>query len=145
MLTFPWKYKKLKQIKGSWNAWDIFTGLDPRLLHVTKWCPHQRNHSLILRRSSSFVTLLWRECVNKATNDLDCLRIRLKKSRQTLLSTFFKGQHELKTLNARKQHLPVMCRQQAWMTKTLTLKPSSQLIQRHPLVKKHPIAWRATW
>ena len=37
------KYKKLKQIKGSWNAWDIFTGLDPRLLHVPKWCPHQRN------------------------------------------------------------------------------------------------------
>lgn len=28
---------------------------------------------------------------------------------------------------------------------SLTLKPSSQLIQRHPLVKKHPIAWRATW
>ena len=29
MLTFRWKYKKLKQIEGSWNAWDIFTGLDP--------------------------------------------------------------------------------------------------------------------
>ena len=28
MLTFRWKYKKLKQIEGSWNAWDIFTGLD---------------------------------------------------------------------------------------------------------------------
>ena len=26
-----------------------------------------------------------------------------------------------------------------------TLYPSSQLIQRHPLVKKHPTAWRATW
>ena len=39
MLTFRWKYKKLKQIeviKGLWNAWDIFTGLDPRLLHVPK-------------------------------------------------------------------------------------------------------------
>ena len=39
MLTFRWKYKKLKQIeviKGSWNAWDIFTGLDPRLSHVPK-------------------------------------------------------------------------------------------------------------
>ena len=34
MLTFQWKYKKLKQIeviKGSLNAWDIFTRLDPRL------------------------------------------------------------------------------------------------------------------
>ena len=31
VLTFRWKYKKLKQIEGSWNAWDIFTGLDPRL------------------------------------------------------------------------------------------------------------------
>ena len=39
MLTFRWNYKKVKQIKvveGSWNAWDIFTGLDPRLLHVLK-------------------------------------------------------------------------------------------------------------
>ena len=39
MLTFRWKYKKLKQIEvieGSWNAWDIFTGLDPRLSHVPK-------------------------------------------------------------------------------------------------------------
>ena len=27
MLTFWWQYKKLKQIEGSWNAWDIFTGL----------------------------------------------------------------------------------------------------------------------
>ena len=27
MLTFQWKYKELKQIEGSWNAWDIFTGL----------------------------------------------------------------------------------------------------------------------
>ena len=37
MLTFWWKYKKLKQIEvieGSWNAWDIFTGLDPRLSFV---------------------------------------------------------------------------------------------------------------
>ena len=25
MLTFRWKYEKLKQIEGSWNAWDIFT------------------------------------------------------------------------------------------------------------------------
>ena len=24
----------LKQIEGSWNAWDIFTELDPRLSHV---------------------------------------------------------------------------------------------------------------
>ena len=31
MLTFRWKYKKLKQIEGSWNAWDIFTGL-----HMTR-------------------------------------------------------------------------------------------------------------
>ena len=40
MLTFQWKYKKLKQIEvieGSWNTWDIFTGLDPRLSHVPKW------------------------------------------------------------------------------------------------------------
>ena len=37
MLTFWWKYKKLKQIEGSWNAWDIFTGPDPRLSHVLKW------------------------------------------------------------------------------------------------------------
>ena len=41
MLTFWWKYKKLKQIeviKGSWNAWDIFTGLQcrPRLPHEPK-------------------------------------------------------------------------------------------------------------
>ena len=40
MLTFRWKSdKKLKQIEvieGSWNAWDIFTGLDPRLSHVPK-------------------------------------------------------------------------------------------------------------
>ena len=27
----------------------------------------------------------------------------------------------------------------------LTLNPSSQLIQRHPLVRKHPTAWRAMW
>ena len=27
MLTFQWKNKTLKQIEGSWNAWDIFTGL----------------------------------------------------------------------------------------------------------------------
>ena len=27
MLTFRWKYKKLKQIEGSWNAWHIVTGL----------------------------------------------------------------------------------------------------------------------
>ena len=26
------KYKKLKQIEGSWNARDIFTELDPRLM-----------------------------------------------------------------------------------------------------------------
>ena len=42
MLTFPWKSKKLKQIdviEGSGNAWDIFTGLDPRLSHVPKWRP----------------------------------------------------------------------------------------------------------
>ena len=47
MLTFQWKsewkYKKLKQIEGSWNVWDIFTGLDPKLLHVPKWRSRQRN------------------------------------------------------------------------------------------------------
>ena len=26
----------LKQIEGSWNTWDIFTGLDARLSHVPK-------------------------------------------------------------------------------------------------------------
>ena len=31
MLTFRWKYKRLKQIEGLWNPWDIFRGLDPRL------------------------------------------------------------------------------------------------------------------
>jgi len=39
VLTFRWKYKKLKQIdmiESSCNAWDIFTGLDPRLSHVPK-------------------------------------------------------------------------------------------------------------
>ena len=39
MLNFRRKYKKLKQIEvieGSWNAWDIFTELDPRLSHVPK-------------------------------------------------------------------------------------------------------------
>ena len=51
----------LKQIEGSWNAWDIFTGLDPRLSHVPKSLPYQRNIAE--------------------------------------LSAFFKGQHELKTLN----------------------------------------------
>ena len=39
MLTFRWKYKKLKQTEGSWSALDIFTGQDPRLLHVQKWHP----------------------------------------------------------------------------------------------------------
>ena len=33
---------KLTQLEGLWNAWDIFTGLDPRLLHVPKWRLHQR-------------------------------------------------------------------------------------------------------
>ena len=46
MLTFRWKYKKLKQIEGSWNAWDIFIGLDPRLSHVPKWRPRQRNRGI---------------------------------------------------------------------------------------------------
>ena len=36
MLTFQWKFKMLKQIEGSWNAWDIFAELEPRLLHVPK-------------------------------------------------------------------------------------------------------------
>ena len=36
VLTFWWKYKKLKQIEGSWNAWDIFAELEPRLSHVPK-------------------------------------------------------------------------------------------------------------
>ena len=45
MLTFQWKYKKLKQIEGPWNPWDIFTGLDPTLLHVPKWRPRQRNEA----------------------------------------------------------------------------------------------------
>ena len=39
MLTFRWKCR----IQGSWNTWDIFTGLDPRLSHVPKWRPRQRN------------------------------------------------------------------------------------------------------
>ena len=32
MLSFQWKYKKLRQIEGSWKrpgGTDIFTGLDP--------------------------------------------------------------------------------------------------------------------
>ena len=32
VLTFRWKYEKLKQTRESWNAWDIFTGQDSRLL-----------------------------------------------------------------------------------------------------------------
>ena len=66
VLTFQWKYIKLKQIewdRRSWNAWDIFTGLDPRLSHLLKWLLRQR------------------------------------KPRQTLLSTFFQKDNELKTLN----------------------------------------------
>ena len=31
-----------KLIEGLWNAWDIFTGLDPRYSHLPKWHPHQR-------------------------------------------------------------------------------------------------------
>ena len=30
--------KQIEVIDGSWNAWDIFRGLDPRLSHVRKWC-----------------------------------------------------------------------------------------------------------
>ena len=41
MLTFRWTYKRLKQIEWLWNAWDIFTGLDPRLSHLPKWCLRQ--------------------------------------------------------------------------------------------------------
>ena len=52
------------EIEGSWKAWDIFTGLDPRLSHLPKW------------------------------------RLRQRKPRQTLLSTFFqKDNMNLKTLN----------------------------------------------
>lgn len=45
----------------------------------------------------------------------------------------------------KQEKMPAMCLLQAVMTRSLTLKPSSQLTQRHPLVKKHPTAWRATW
>ena len=34
-------YIPIEVIEGSWNAWDIFTGLDPRLSHVPKWRPRE--------------------------------------------------------------------------------------------------------
>ena len=65
MLTFWWKYNKLKQIEGLWNAWGIFTGLDPRLSYM---------------------------CQNG---------VRAKETEADIAEhvSFFKGQHELKTLN----------------------------------------------
>ena len=49
--------KKLKQIERSWNAWDIFTGLDPRLLHVPKWRPCQRNRGRHFQKEN--INLKW--------------------------------------------------------------------------------------
>ena len=51
MLNFRWKCKKLEQIdviEESWNSWDIFTGLDPRLSHVPKWRPRQRKRTVVI-------------------------------------------------------------------------------------------------
>ena len=60
MLTFWWKYKKLKQIEvieGLWNALDIFTGLDPRLLHVPKHELETLNVLFFLEHESAFEDL----------------------------------------------------------------------------------------
>ena len=57
MLNFRWKYKKLKQIEvieGSWNAWDIFTQLDPRPSHVPK---HELNVLNVVFFESAFEDL----------------------------------------------------------------------------------------
>ena len=78
MLTFRWKYETLKQIdviKGSRNAWDIFTGLDPRLSHVPKRRPHKslRKRTVVINIEyvvSMLIVLRPKYCLENVENSI---------------------------------------------------------------------------